>query len=575
MKIIQIIICWLVLVLCVNQLYGQNTPLPHTTYFEEGKATISLQQLDSIKQWAAMVLRNPDAKIQVLSYATDAMPEDSNYGLAGRRALLLQQCLERAGVPLESMYVARQVEQAGGYPCGSCGAMKVTSKENFLYRNIEQDLIKEYLSSYSAAPKVEHWIDSRKDTLLALPTGQYLQIPAGAFVNSDPKQAIRLTFQSLKGTKELLLHGLSTRTNQQNSLTLQQTWSVTAAQNEGALSLYPEKKITILGEATEKGLPYHATTNQVWQFGDSSLKQGYFAKVLTGDCDQKGASTNTNIGLPNFAVPPTKPNYIRFDSVAHYQDTKLAEIQKKLDYWEALKVDDKGRPKSLDAAQRSNEYTLLAKKNQLLVTREQLIIKANNANEAMEQTYYQALAAYNKERNTQQHQYLSSLKGNQRLNQQTQNDCAKTKATLEELKQQYTNSSFAQINHLLTQQSTAKPYYWLPSQELGWNSLAVPSTTIGQELVPYRVKLPVSAYKVLTFLVYDQQVIIGEILDETDVVFWEVPNQKAAHILAITKQGEQFLTAWQPLKVGDDNLVLKFLPQSLEKILEELETKNN
>ena len=102
-------------------------------------------------------------------------------------------------------------------------------------------------------------------------------------------------------------------------------------------------------------------------------------------------------------------------------------------------------------------------------------------------------------------------------------------------------------------------------------TMAATTSPQNYETVPYRVTTPMSAYKVTAFLLLEETGLIvkGEILDETDIVFWEVPDKSAATLLAVTQRGEDFLVALHPLQTNGVPVELKFEAQSLKKLLQE------
>jgi hypothetical protein len=88
-----------------------------------------------------------------------------------------------------------------------------------------------------------------------------------------------------------------------------------------------------------------------------------------------------------------------------------------------------------------------------------------------------------------------------------------------------------------------------------------------EKRIPCRVVSPISAYKVSTFLLYEDQIWKGAVIDQSDIVFWEVPEGKEAKLLAITKEGDDFLIAWQAINTSDSSTKLEFTKQSLRKII--------
>ena len=141
-----------------------QTTHKHVVYFDPGQASISLQQLDSIKQWTALIKQLSNPKILVNSYANDAAIADNNQQLADKRALLLQQCLEREGIPLQVLHIESKVQTTTeNTTCNYCGELMITTDADFLYQNIYQKLIKEYLQTGSQIRSQIFWVNPMTD----------------------------------------------------------------------------------------------------------------------------------------------------------------------------------------------------------------------------------------------------------------------------------------------------------------------------------------------------------------------------------------------------------------------------
>ena len=119
---------------------------------------------------------------------------------------------------------------------------------------------------------------------------------------------------------------------------------------------------------------------------------------------------------------------------------------------------------------------------------------------------------------------------------------------------------FRSAEMLKNQPTSDKLGYWLKTNQLGWLSVGRKIAAMKENAVPYRAISSMSAYKVIAFLIFDetQDIVIGETLDERDIIFWEVPDGKTAKLLAVTKQGDSFLVAFHELVTSGDPIQLEF-----------------
>lgn len=542
----------------------------HWVHFEQGKASISLTQLDSVKILAEAALAKPNGRIVVHTYANDALEGDENARLSGRRAYLVQQCLERAGVPLEHLQIKNKVYSPNREGCASCAEIRVTTDSNFFSRNIYQDYVADFLMEESAVLAQTFWIEPFKDVLVTTKDGLLIQIPAGTLATRDSGM-VKLEVRFLKNSWDLLLHSLTNRSSEQEFLELNKAVHLELAQYGQALGLQTGKKITLVMPSdlyTENAELYTNKTASWAKHQESEeLKVGSFYIGTESWCD---GSNNEGLALPNFETPPVKPKNIPYDLVTESQDKELKEVQTRLDYLESQKTNEKGKVQALSSTQKRNELTLKNKKNRLLIEKEKLKIETRAKNEALEETYYKELTRYNKVRNQQQQSYISDLEKAGVEKVANQNRCVELQANEATLKESYGQALYEQIATELRNQATnTKLGYWIQTSQLGWLSVGRSAKRLRTDAVPYRVKTPTSAYKVTAFLILDetQDIVIGETLDATDIVFWEVPDGKSAKLLAVTQEGDNFLIAFHDLTTSGDPIELNFKNVSLSEIL--------
>jgi hypothetical protein len=567
MRLIFIIIIstlWLKVELCAQ---SENR---YWVHFESGQASISLIQLDSIKVLAEAAMAKSNGRIVVHTYANDALEGDANARLSGRRAYLVQQCLERAGIPLEHLQIKNKVYPINMEDCASCAEITVTTDSNFFSRNIYQDYVADFLMEESAVLAQTFWIEPFKNVLVTTKDGVLIQIPAGTLATKDSGM-VKLEVRFLKNSWELLLHSLTSRSAQQEFLELNKAVHLELAQYGKSLKIQKGKNITLVmpSDLYTENAQLYAGRAQSWTEHQQSeqLKVGSFYIGTESWCN---GVNKDGLKLPNFEEPPVKPKTIPYDLVTESQDEALKNVQIRLDYLEGQKTNEKGKAQALSATQKRNEHTLKNQKNRLLIEKEKIKIDTRAQNETVEAEYYKALAVYNKARNHKQQSYIRDLEkaGDEEL--ANQNRCAELQATEGELKEGYGQALYEQIVAQLRNQPTKpKLGYWIETNQLGWLSVGNVAKRSVADAVPYRVTTSTSAYKVTAFLIFDetQDIVIGETLDATDIIFWEVPDGKSAKLLAVTQEGDNFLIAFHDLTTSGNPIELNFKKVSLSEVL--------
>lgn len=539
-------------------------------HFEQGQASISLLQLDSIKEMAKVAMGKTNGRIVVNTYANDALAEDANNRLSGRRAYLVQQCLERAGMPLEHLQIKNKVYSSNLEDCASCAEIMVTSDSNFFSQNIYQDYVANFLMEESGVITQTFWVEPFKNILITTKDGVLVQIPAGTLATQDSGM-VKLDVRFLKNSWDMLLHSLVNRSVNQEVLAINKAVHLELAQYGKPLKLRKGKNITVVlpSDVYTTNVQLYERKRKAWTNpqGGKQLKVGSFYRGTDYWCDEEN---NQGLDLPNFETPPTKPKRITYDSMTELQDKELEGIQIRLDYLESQKKDKKGKPQALNAQQKRNEHFLKNKKNHLLIAKEKIKIKTREKNELMEAEYYKALALYNKERNSLQQSYISNLEKAGTKQRISQNRCKELEENEAVLKTSYGQALYEQIvANLRNQTVQSKLGYWIETDQLGWLSIGNLAKRSIADAVPYRVTTPTSAYKVTAFLIFDdtQDIVIGETLDATDIVFWEVPDGKSAKLLAVTQEGDNFLIAFHDLTTSGNPIELNFKNISLSEVL--------
>ncbi len=567
---ISLIFCW------ASMIVRGQSPSKHHVFFENGKASISLEQLDSIKNWTSQAKQLPKAKISVYAYANSATTSIANASLAANRALLLQQCMEREGIAIQSLYVAAEgLTPVPPKTCQNCVVLKVSTDSVFLYKNIYQEQIKKYLKMASRIVPQSFWISPRVDTVIVTAEGLVLHIPKGAF-DSENNLPVLFEISLLPYKSEMLLHSFTTRNKEKSPLDLEQIIHLTASQNGNLLGLAAHKYITVIA-------PTYLPAEQVkcYEFKDknwienkkATFKVGAFSTGKVVDCQE---NNNDTLGLPSFETPPSKPKLIDLNLATAKQNEIIEYCDFRLDFIESKKINAKGKAQKLTKELQQNAYTFKAKKDRALIAKEKIKNSLRKENEAAEEAYYKNLAIYTKKRNKQQMAYIEKLNKAGQQQQNLSQKCGQYQEDLAYLKRNFSATTFQAIqNQLLRINPQRKSDCWLKINELGWLALASPAK-MKKDLIPFRVLSNLSAYNVTAFLVYDnnQQILLGEAVSETEIIFSDIPNNSSAKVLAIVKEGEEFLVAWQPVRTDGKTIELDFKLQDITTILSYLNGAN-
>lgn len=554
----------------ISSVLGQTLD-QYQLYFAPGQAVVNLAQLDSINLVAKQYLENSNARITVKTYANDAVGTDEDKRLSGRRAFLVQQCLERAGVPLKHLQITNKIYRANpsSTTCKACAEIKLIPDSNFFFRNVYEAYIADYMLDASGGESQTFWVEPFKEQVLMTKDGVLLYIPANA-LNTIDSGLVKVDIRFLDSYWKLLLHGLSSWDQEKRALHLQQAVEVTAKQYGKALNLKAGQQVMVVMPANENAetAQLYQKNAQAWQLSTRATWQTLPTYTGNSPCNgEEGA-----LAAFNYGDPPAKPEYLSYEAITEKEDKALESLGIRLDQLASYKVDKRGKPKELSSKQRNIEQQLETERTRLLFAKERKKRKVLAQNEAIKAAYYQELAAYNKARSQYQQNYIGQMDSLQQRRHQKALRCTDYQTKAAELEANYGSTLFQKMKgELQTQAKTTALGYWIESQQLGWMTMAATTSPQNHETVPYRVTTPMSAYKVTAFLLLEETGLIvkGEILDETDIVFWEVPDNSAATLLAVTQHGEDFLVALHPLQTNGVPVELKFENQSLKKLLQE------
>lgn len=515
----------------------------HTVFFDQGKASISLQQLDSIKQIAAAVQSSDQNKLLVYSYASDAADGASNLRLSRQRAFLMQQCFEREGIALHKMHIENKVRhQSEGAICDACAEIHITIDTNFFNQEIYHKQIAVFMQQYARAEIQSFKVDAALDQQIMTKEGVLLYIPAGTFNATD---SVVVNVKYVHDTWGRLMHQLDTRTHRQEFLDMQDNIYVEAWQQGQPIEMNNNKAAVLVMPARD-----NKSAAMVYQHeGANWFSYPNQKKPVTGTFYGGGycADSAEVLETPVFPEPPKKPVLIDLKTAVATQNNQLEVIENRLKDYAAMRVDEKGKPIKLNPQLRRKEEALKTKKNRLLVAKEKMLNDCRAQNQLKKDSYHQQLARYNTERNKLQRAYVNKIDSIGLHARQKNARCIQYAENLNYLKTVYPQYIYEQI--MATLRNAGFNYelgYWASVSQLGWVSVAMPRPKSSSSLVPFRVQSTASAYKVRSFLIFeDKSIVLGEALDATDIVFWEVPEGQKATLVALYYDQNKFKIACQ------------------------------
>lgn len=499
--------------------------------FDTGKTEISLQQVARIQALAEALSSDPDEKVVVYAYASDARIGDTNDRLARRRSYLLQQCLERAGVPLSRLHIRHLTCAADELGCPPGARIWIERNADLEATNLYQERNRAYVWEQNV-PLYEqvYAVLPNQNTLLSLRSGHSLYVPQGAFEGANNNDTVLLRVRELKTKQALWVHGYDTRgvDHYPNGIL-----HLSAEQNGHPLNNDLRRPLTYLERDVDRDadqqMPYWYENHQ-WIAANQSSHPVY---VMDYNKEAELAAACTkgvqSISVPVYKTPPPKPNYIHPDSATVLQDAAIEQLTNRLEDLEAVRYDKSGKKERWTPQQKERAYTLQNQRAQLLVQREKIRRQALNNNALLEETYYRTLAVYNQQRNAKQQAFLKQRTQNQGKQLRFEEACARHQKNRGYWEQVYTARQRQDLLNWQARQpelSDNKHYYWTTISALG--SLANSTHHIGDQTLRRArllVKTPVSAYKVTAYLEdgtysYTSQAQDGETL------FFEYPKKE-------------------------------------------------
>ncbi len=551
-------------ILYTIHLVGQPSK-KQTVLFDLGKASISLQQLDSIKNIAKLAQRTTTNKLLIYAYANDAVNGASNLRLSRQRAFLMQQCFEREGIALDAIHIQNKVRRQNELAaCAACAEIYVTTDSHLFNRDIYHQQILNYMQSFSKVEKQAFLIDADKDEIIVTKEGLVLFVPAGTLAASG---VVDISLRYISNTWDRLMFQLDTRSHRQQFLSLESNIFIGAKQHNEAVEMRNNRSIILVMPGNQ-----YIDNPQVYQHeGANWFRYPRQKSARTGSFYGSDYCSDLADFLepPSYPLPPSKPTYKKLEPATNSQDEQLQSIDLKLANYAAMKLDKKGKIIGLNAQLRTKEAALKLKKNRLLIAKENILVDVRSQNKGLEKEYLKTLAQYNNNRNNLQRSYLKGLDSIRLTQKKRQKRCLLQLENLKELKASYPQDIFEQISAVL--RNTTPDYtlgYWTEVNQLGWMCVAKTQSTNTEKLVPFRVLSDVSAYQVAAFLLFENEAIVqGEAIDETDIVFWEVPEGKKATLIAVTKHKAGFKIAFQQVETNGHPQTIEYNYKELSSLL--------
>lgn len=546
-------------------LYGQNqaqTP-QYQVEFDTGQTAISLAQLDSIKALVRRSKSSGRSNIRVLAYAHDAKAGDTNEQLSRRRAYLIQQCLEREGVPLSRLHIQNIVCDATVEVCTACANLSLEHSDGSLPRNSYSQRNREFLYRQSEALSESFWIDPSQDNYVVSKGGVLIHLPANTLITSY-KSPVKLKLRVLENSVDNWYHGLSNHLDD-GSLKAYKTVYLQASQ-EGALLPSTLRYPATIVLPNQYPQPQQWT---LWQQQEQHWKipsQHSSSALFLGDYyqDQPNACANnqsTDIYAPNYGAAPTRPAYIQLQQATALQDAAIASLNERLQPLEALRYDKKGKKEIWTPQQKQRAYQLNNQKSRLLVTREKIRREAQNQNIALEEAYYRALGQYNQTRHELQTNYVQALE--QRARQKNYENAAPNTIMAEDrclalqhyqrlLQAEYDSAQYQAIQQRLAQLPATTGArdlgYWIKSDQLGWLALGLADNKSAKGTAQFFAESSASPYKITAFYHQkDGQIIEGQPQENGRLTFAGIDPLQGGQLLAVLEQDGEFWLALQPI----------------------------
>lgn len=573
----------------INSLAWATAQSPqYLVEFDTGQTAISLAQLDSIKALVKQSRATGLTKIRVLAYAHDAKKGDTNEQLSRRRAYLIQQCLEREGVPLSKLHIQNIVCDATIEVCTACANLSLEEGDDSRLSNSYTQRNREFLYQQSSQEQERFWIDPSQENYLVSQAGILIYLPANALVTSY-NSPVQLTLKVLDNSRQNWWNGLTT-TTEEGMLLAQQSLYLQATQEGALLPATLREPITIV-------LPHQQAQPQPWKLWqqkqqDWELPSPHSATALfLGDYYNKEENACADghqggIHTPNYGAAPERPAYINIQEATALQDAAIAALEERLQPLEAAQFNKSGKKEIWTPQQKQRAFQLKNQKSQLLVTREKIRREAQNKNLALEEAYYKALGAYNKKRHHLQTQYIQSIEQQARQARLegaapetilAEDPCFALQQYQQLLQTAYAPKVYQQLQQKLAQVElpAAGPHwgYWVKSEALGWMALGQTQKVQGKTAHFY-AQSNISPYKITAYYHQeDGQVFQGQAQENGQLIFEGIDPQQKGEVLAVVKKEGEFWLALQPIggnavSLANKTIGLQFEYQSLQEALE-------
>lgn len=579
-----------IIIISLYQWASAQTP-QYQVEFDTGQTAISLAQLDSIK---ALVRRSKGTeltKIRVLAYAHDAKEGDTNEQLSRRRAYLIQQCLEREGVPLSRLHIQNIVCDATVEVCTACANLSLERKDGARPRNSYSQRNREFLYEQTAGERESFWIDPSKENFLVSKGGVLIHLPANTLVTSYNSR-VQITLKVLDNSRQNWWNGLATTANEV-SLVAHKSIHLQATQEGAPLPTNLRYPVTIV-------LPNQHDQPQQWSLWQQQEQQWKVPSQYTttalflGDYYNNKTTPCTNTGdaaiyAPNYGIAPQRPDYINLKTATALQDGAIAALEERLKPLEAAKY-KKGSNKEIWTAQQKQQAGLLKnQKSLLLVTREKIRREGQDKNIALEEAYYRELGQYNQKRHQLQMQYVQALEQRARKTRyqdaapetiMTADRCLALQQYQRLLEAAYDKATYKKLQQRLAQINLSKEEqdlgYWIKSEQLGWTALGQAQNKKVTN-TRFFAQSSASPYKITAYYHQkDGQIFNGQAQEDGRLAFVGIDPLQSGEILAILEEEGEFLLALQPIggnavaSSANKTVGLQFDYHSLEEALQNL-----
>lgn len=570
---------------------GQAQAAQYQVKFDAGQTAISLAQLDSIKALVRHSKKTRLSKIRVLAYAYDAQKGDTNEQLSRRRAYLIQQCLEREGVPLSRLHIQNIVCDATTEVCAACANLSLEYGDGISSRNSYTQRNREFLYEQTVGEQENFWIDPMQENFLVSKDGILIHLPANTLVTSYNSR-VQITLKVLDNTRQNWWNGLATVTNG-TSLEVHKTICLKATQEGAPLPTTLRYPVTVI-------LPNQDVQPEQWKLWQQqeqqwkAPKQHHTTALFLGDFYENNpksceSTIPTDSHVPDYGVAPKRPIYINLTTITASQDAAILVLEERLKSLEALRYNRGGKKEIWTKQQKQRAYQLNNQKSLLLVTREKLRREAQNKNIALEEAYYRELAQYNQKRHQLQTNYIKAIEQQARSRRydgiapeiiMAEDRCLALQHYERLLQAAYDTITYQKLKqHLIRlKKSVGKNDlgYWIKSGDLGWLALGKATHKSSTNTGRFFAQSSISPYKITAYYYQkDGQVFSGQPQEDGRLVFVGIDPSQSGEVLAVSEEEDKFLLALQSVggktvSLANKTVELQFEFHSLQEALQHL-----